>query len=77
MGCRHSSLDDENSSLDQQKGKYKTKIDPRILQKYDIQGNILWSKGTADGVTLNPYPWIFGTITGDSWDLEMKIINYV
>jgi len=39
MGCRHSSLDDENSSLDQQKGKYKTKIDPRILQKYDIQGN--------------------------------------
>ena len=52
MGCRHSSLDDENSSLDQQKGKYKTKIDPRILQKYDIQGNILWSKGTADGSHL-------------------------
>jgi len=40
MGCRHSSLDDENSSLDQQKGKYKTKIDPRILQKYDIQALI-------------------------------------
>ena len=52
MGCRHSSLDDENSSLDQQKGKYKTKIDPRILQKYDIQGNLLRSNGTADGLTL-------------------------
>ena len=42
MGCRHSSATESPTQVENQKGsaKYRAKIDPRILQKYDIQALI-------------------------------------
>ena len=39
MGCRQSSAAETPEVENKSSGKYRAKIDPRILQKYEIQGN--------------------------------------
>ena len=39
MGCRQSSNTQSPQVENKSSAKYRAKIDPRILQKYDIQGN--------------------------------------
>ena len=38
MGCRQSSNTQSPQVENKSSAKYRAKIDPRILQKYDIQG---------------------------------------
>ena len=38
MGCRQSSAAETPEVENKSSGKYRAKIDPRILQKYEIQG---------------------------------------
>ena len=42
MGCRHSSIEKgaNGNESSKQNGKYRAKIDPRILQKYEVQALI-------------------------------------
>ena len=46
MGCRQSSNTESPQVENKSSAKYRAKIDPRILQKYEIQGNVFYFKHT-------------------------------